>query len=793
MPGKFRNLLHDTQFIGPVAPHWWQRVAEPHFSLPAFTVFVLAIIWGSAFYRVQSERVVAEQSVAVSTQLRAETYQAQLVRALREIDQTLNIVKYAIEVRGIQNLLPKMRSMGLLPPELVFTVSIADSKGNIVASTSASSLPNVADQNYFQSQLQTDTFSISRPQAGPDSGASKLLFSRRLTDAAGRQFSGIVMLSVDAAYFVSSYDSSVLGEHGLLCLIASDGVILVRRSGDTVSAGDMLDYAAFALEAAEQEQAGGAVNLAVDALDRVLRYRHVNAVYGFPLLVVVGLSLDEQLAPMRSYVNTVLWRSAAASVLLIMFVAVLVYMSRQLAQNRKKMAEAQLAQAEFNEHMAYHDALTALPNRSLFSKLLVQGIQLAHRNRRQLAVLFLDLDRFKHINNTLGHEAGDQLLQEVAIRLKACLRDSDTVARLGGDEFVVLLPQLDEDQYVATVARKILTAVAMPFTLCGQPFRITTSIGIGIYPQDGLDEQALTKNADTAMYHAKEQGKNNFKFYFEKLNTSSLERLSLESGLRHALERNEFQLLYQAKRDASTGLITGMEALLRWQNPDLGMVAPLQFLPLAEETGLILPIGRWVLRTACIQNMAWQRQGLPRVTMAVNLTPRQFEDETLLQELTEILADTGMPAQQLELEISEVTLMRDIAEQKQVLTGLRALGVRIAVDDFGSGYASLEKLRGSPLDTIKIDRSFILNITSFTEDKAMTRAILALGRALSLSVVAQGVETKEQADFLRQQGSGELQGFYINRPLPADQMVELLRTQATVAQSDTPRWTDGHV
>ena len=297
------------------------------------------------------------------------------------------------------------------------------------------------------------------------------------------------------------------------------------------------------------------------------------------------------------------------------------------------------------------------------------------------------------------------------------------------------------------MAQKILSAVARPFVLLGQEFRVTASIGISTYPQDGLDEQTLTKNADIAMYQAKEEGKNNFQFYSEKLNANSLERLTLESSLRHALERNEFQLHYQAKRDIRSGRITGMEALLRWQHPDLGMVAPMQFIPVAEETGLIVPIGKWVLRTACLQNVAWQKQGLPHLSMAVNLTARQFFDENLLPDIASILKATGMDARLLELEITESLLMRDVEKTLRILTGLKDMGIRIAIDDFGIGYSSLSTLKQFPLDTIKIDRSFIRDVASVAEDKDLTEAIIAMGRTLSLTVVAQGVETKEQADF----------------------------------------------
>jgi diguanylate cyclase (GGDEF)-like protein len=517
----------------------------------------------------------------------------------------------------------------------------------------------------------------------------------------------------------------------------------------------------------------------------VRRYTSASAIDNFPLAVIVGLSEDEQLTASRQDTHAYLWRASAGSLLLILILALLGRMSRQLALSRHGAVEEHIAHAARVEYLAYHDGLTTLPNRSLFNKLLGQSINQAHRYDRHLAVLFLDLDGFKYINDTLGHGAGDQLLKEVATRLKNCLRDSDTIARMGGDEFVALLPELNEEKYVATVAQKILSAVARPFVLLGQEFRVTASVGISIYPQDGLDAQTLEKNADIAMYQAKEDGKNNFKFYSDKLNASALERVTLESSLRRALERNEFQLHYQAKREIRGGRITGTEALLRWQHPDLGTVAPMQFIPFAEETGLIVPIGNWALRTACLQNVAWQNQGLPHLTMAVNLTARQFFHEQLLPDLAAILADTGMDAHLLELEIHESLLMRDVERALRILTGLKDMRIRIAIDDFGFGYSSLSTLKQFPLDTIKIDRSFIRDVASVAQDKALTEAIIATGKALSLTVVAQGVETKEQADFLRQNACDELQGFYLNKPVPAGQITELLRAQADVADSDT--------
>lgn len=746
---------------------------EAYILFPVLAVFLLLVSWTATLYLIKVEHVRAQQSVAaVSLEIGA-TYEAQILRAVREIDQTLKLVKYTYESEGKQNPLPRLQERALLPPALLFDVSVANSKGVLVASTRANETGNITDQDQdeFRTLQHNDTLSISRPWKSPSTGEWRLRFSRRLDEADGT-LSGIARIEVDAAYFVSSYDASKLGEQGVLGMLGTDGIFRVRRTGEVVLAGDAVDYPAV-VPATEDTDA----LLSVNGWDGVRRYTSARQLYDLPLAVIVGLSEEEQLAAVTRQAHTYLWRAAGGSLLLALLVGLLSRMSWQLAQSRLRAAEAKIAYAERVEYLAYHDGLTSLPNRSLFSKLLSQSISEARRYNRQLAVLFLDLDRFKQINDTLGHDAGDQLLQEVATRLQACLRASDTVARLGGDEFVILLPELSEDKYVAITAQKILSAVAKPFNLRGQEFRVTASVGISIFAQDGLDEQTLTKNADIAMYQAKQQGKNNFQFYSEKLNADSLERLTLELSLRHALERQEFQLHYQAKHDIRSGQITGMEALLRWDHPELGMVAPMQFIPVAEETGLIVPIGKWVLKTACRQNVAWQQQGLPHLGMAVNLTARQFADENLLTDLAAILAETGMEASLLELEIAESLLMQDVKRALRVLTGLKHLNIRIAIDDFGIGYSSLSALKQFPLDSIKIDRSFIRDITSVSEDKALTDAIIAMGRTLSLTVVAQGVETKEQADFLRDNACDEFQGFYFNKPVPADQVKALLQAQ----------------
>jgi EAL domain-containing protein (putative c-di-GMP-specific phosphodiesterase class I) len=330
------------------------------------------------------------------------------------------------------------------------------------------------------------------------------------------------------------------------------------------------------------------------------------------------------------------------------------------------------------------------------------------------------------------------------------------------------------------VAQKVISAISRPFMLKGHEFRVTGSVGIALHPQDGLDEQTLTKNADIAMYKAKADGKNNFQFYSETINAESLERLTLESSLRRALENDEFELHYQAKSDLATGRITGMEALLRWRHPDLGTVAPMRFIPVAEQTGLIVPIGRWVLKTACLQNLAWQKEGLPRLSVAVNLTALQFFDEHLLHDVASILKVTGMDANLLEFEITEGMLMRDVQRTLRILTALKGMGVRIAIDDFGVGYTTLASLRQFPIDTIKIDRSLIRGVAHVAEDQSLTEAIIAMGKSLSLTVVAQGVENTAQVAILREDACDEIQGFYFDRPVPALQFARLLRAQATV-------------
>jgi diguanylate cyclase (GGDEF)-like protein len=422
--------------------------------------------------------------------------------------------------------------------------------------------------------------------------------------------------------------------------------------------------------------------------------------------------------------------------------------------------------------VATHDRLTGLPNRTLLHERLSHALAKAQQHSRHLAVLFVDLDRFKNVNDTLGDETGDVLLQTAAQRIADCLRSTDTMARQGGDEFVVLMDDLADVDPVAGVSQRILDAVGKPFDVHGQEVLITASIGISVYPEDG---RALLKNADIAMSRAKEKGRNNYLFYSTQFDNHSVERLSLESSLHRALERNEFTLHYQPKVDITGGYITGMEALLRWQHPELGWISPARFIPLAEESGLIIPIGRWVLNAACAQNRAWQKQGMRRMRVAVNLSPRQLAAEGLVQDVDTALRESGLQGDSLELEITESTAMHNPEHTVNLLRELKDKGAHISIDDFGTGYSSLAYVKRLPIDSIKVDRSFVEDLPGDLESVAITAAIINMARSLQLKVLAEGVESAAQLRFLHGEGCHEMQGYLFSEARPAFEIPELMR------------------
>ena len=427
-------------------------------------------------------------------------------------------------------------------------------------------------------------------------------------------------------------------------------------------------------------------------------------------------------------------------------------------------------------HLAHHDFLTNLPNRILLNDRITQAISSAKRNGSQLAVLFLDLDNFKHINDSLGHATGDLLLQSVTHRLKECVRSTDTVSRQGGDEFIILLTENKDENNAALISEKIITAMSIPHRLAKSELHITTSIGISVYPDDGTDAETLIKNADTAMYHAKDNGRNNYQFFRSHMNILAVERQFIEANLRRALEKHEFVLHYQPKFSLRTGAITGVEALLRWAHPKWGLVFPERFLQIAEESGLIVPIGRWVLREACTRAKHWLDSGAPPITIAINISALEFRHAGFFEGVSTILNDTGLDANCLELEITESVLMRDAESTRAILSNLKTLGIKLAVDDFGTGYSSLSYLQQFPIDVLKIDRSFVKEIVSVSDDGFIISAIIGMANSLKLRVVAEGIENQVQLSFLQVRDCEEGQGYMFSPPVEASELAAILES-----------------
>lgn len=451
-------------------------------------------------------------------------------------------------------------------------------------------------------------------------------------------------------------------------------------------------------------------------------------------------------------------------------------MTEEMTEELKTMAGEVRNAKDQMEHMAHHDFLTDLPNRIRFKERLIQAISLAKRHGKKLAVLFMDLDRFKTINDSLGHAVGDALLQAVAQRMQSCIRGADTVSRHGGDEFVALLSEVADEKSVSALANKMCKTITVPYALAGQDLHIGVSIGISIYPDDATDAETLIRNADVAMYHAKNNGGNSHRFFAREMNARVVERQKTEGELHHALEQDEFVLHYQAQVDLQTGNIIGAEALIRWRHPVRGLLLPAMFVPIAEQCGAIVPIGRWVLREACRQTRAWLDAGLALSTVAVNVSALEFERTDFLRNVHAALSDSRLAPHHLELELTETLLMKNAASTMAMLQELKSMGVTIAIDDFGTGYSSLSYLRQFPVDTLKIDRSFVAGIVRNDDDDILVDAVIGLGKSLRRRVIAEGIETREQLAFLSGHRCAEGQGNYLTPPMIADDFAALLRT-----------------
>jgi len=894
-------------------PRWLARALETHIALPLFALLPLIAIWAATFHFIEAERRTAVDTARDAVREQLDTYEAQVARNINAIDQTLKVIRYSAELNGTNAALPTLRAEGLLPPALVFQVSVADRDGRIVDSNPAMPPADVSREPYFAVHVNGSANGPFVSQTVGDAARMEphLRFTRRIDDAFGR-FAGVAIVEVDPAYFTSSYERSRAGEQGMLALVGNDGVARAVRIGDKVSWGQALALDNLKEESLAPQQTGP---------DGVERYAAARRMAGFPLTAVVGVSSREQMAQYEQHYGNYLVAATAASSLLVAVVAMISAWSWQVSRARQRERLAQqtyvaaseaspdaffvlrsvagpdgtiadftveasnsraelftgiandvlrgqllgdllpyyrlngmyedlvqvvtgqrVIEAEWQahagpaagrwlqrqivpvdggavamvrditerklaedriRHMAHHDELTGLPNRSLIRDRLDQAVRNAQRNGGHLALAFVDLDGFKLVNDGLGHNAGDELLKVVGSRMQSCLRRTDTLGRLGGDEFVILLPDAGENPLALTpVLEKIRQAVTEPVQIGDQAVRVSCSMGVVVYPRDGEDPKTLMMNADAAMYRAKDLGSNNFQFYTREMNASVEEKLTLLEGLRRALDATladdaveapgadgaaapaaeapagRFYLLYQPKIDLRTGRMFGVEALIRWRHPEHGMVPPMRFIGLAEESGLIVGLGEWVVRTACRQTHLWRAAGLDPLVVSVNVSARQFEERRLVERIAGALRDTGLPASQLELEVTESLLMRDLNQAVERMGELKAMGVGLSIDDFGTGYSSLSALKSFPISTLKIDKSFVRDLASSSDDQAIALAVISLGHRLHLRVIAEGVETVEQRDFLRANDCDEMQGYLFSPPVPAERITEMLQAQA---------------
>jgi diguanylate cyclase (GGDEF)-like protein len=672
---------------------------------------------------------------------------------------------------------------------------------------------DVSDRDYYLAMTADPSLKtfVSQPVQNRATSAWTIFLVHRVDGADGALL-GFINGAISLKYYEDFYQAITLRQDSSVAILRLDGVTLTRfPRTDTV--GKVYSNAERLLRGASS-----AVLRQVSPVDGEMRIVAAQRLADYPLILLVSVTQKAALANWRS----IAWLMSLGALGCAISIAIAGYAFGRQWKNRATLAHSQaelrrqedrtaamgaaveLARATTVRvaYAAEHDLLTGLPNRMLLNDRIDRAIALARRHDKTVAVLVLDLDGFKHINDSLGHAIGDKLLQAIAERLVACVRGSDTVSRQGGDEFVVLLSEVEQSADVAVAAARIaravsephaidqnelhvhaaiaagqmLQAVAEPHSIDRHELHVTACIGVSVYPDDGRDAATLIQNADTAMYQAKESGRQSYRFFEPDMNVRAVERQSIEEDLRRALERHEFLLHYQPIIDLRTGAITGAEALIRWMHPTRGLVSPLQFIPVAEDCGLIVPIGNWVLREACAQARAWADAGLPPITMAVNASAIELRREAFPENLFATLHETGLEPASLVLEVTESVLMKHAEAAASILRALREKGVKVAIDDFGTGYSSLGYLRKFPLDTLKIDQSFVRQIGTPGEDTAIVTAVIGMAQGLKLRVVAEGVETLEELEFLQARGCDAAQGYYFSRPMPPDQFETLLRT-----------------
>jgi diguanylate cyclase (GGDEF)-like protein len=773
----------------------------------------------------ESELLDAERQLKSHSLIMAE----QADRTFQHVDLVLSSVAEEIAAKDITDSASFDREMAgrdihLLLKEKISgvpqldAVLVMSSEGKLINFSRYWPVPeiDITDRDYFRA-MKADpkllTY-ISEPIQTHVTGNWTIFLVHRVNGPNG-QFLGLILGAIELKYFEDFYRAISTPDASTDSIQRLDGVMLARfPQTDTI--GKSFSNSQHLLP----DGISGTLR-ELSPIDGEMRLKAAHRLANYPVLALATTTEQAALAN---------WRAIAELMSLGAFGCALAIAAAGFAFGRQCKEQARLAESQAESrrhedraaamttaadvaramaremaHSAEHDPLTGLPNRTLLTDRIGQAIALAQRHKKAVAVLFLDLDGFKHINDSLGHGVGDKLLQSIAERLVRCVRGSDTVSRQGGDEFVVLLSEVEQPEDVAIAAQRIvqavtrphsieqsqlhvhdvnaalaagrmLQAIAEPCSLDNHELHITASIGVSVYPGDGQDAETLIKNADTAMYQAKENGRHCYQFFEPEMNVRAVERQFIEEGLRRGLQRHEFALYYQPIINLTTGAITGAEALIRWAHPVRGMIPPLQFIPVAEECGLIVPIGQWVMREACRQARTWLDAGLPMLTIAVNVSAMEFRDASFLENLFVTLGETGFDPKSLEVELTESVLMKHAESVAAILQSLREVGIRVAIDDFGTGYSSLGYLRKFPLDALKIDQSFVRQIDTVGEDTAIVTAVIGMAQSLKLRVIAEVVETLEQLEFLKAHQCEEAQGYYFSRPVPAEQFAKLLET-----------------
>jgi diguanylate cyclase (GGDEF)-like protein len=738
----------------------WRRPSRSVLGLGLVLLTVIAtyVAWAGWVLREQSlssaQRQLANLGVALAEQTSRSLHAVELMlHETTERMQRMGDMRYA---RGSAALNTALRERAWLLPQLD-GLMVLDRHGTLMVDTQRfpSPLESFANSEFFAAHSRRNTPLVVGDAHCDVPRRCVFTISQRVSGLRG-ELLGVVVAGVRADHFRELYQTIDLGRAGI--------VELRRHAGEVVAAAHA--------DRSPPEPAAGEASLIRRFVDRLWgtwatlpndapRLEYSRELPRFPLTIVVSMSRETVFAEWRDQMHMLASGATAVALLIVLLISVL---ARQFAVGERA--------ARAMRRLVQFDTLTGVASRNQFDARLADEVIRAHRLDGAATLLLMDLDRFQTINDSLGHRVGDELLKQVAARLTECFAafgEDVLVARLGGDEFAVLISRAQGPEQATDAARAMIEAVSQPYRLEGIDYQVTASVGIARLPHDGQTADEVLANADVAMYRAKELGRNTHQAYSARFGARVGERLALEAALRQALERDEFLLHYQPKLDLETGRFTGMEALVRWRHPERGMIAPSRFIPLAEETGVIVPLGRWVIETACRQLQAWRARGLPALRVAVNLSARQFTQANLTRQVSETLRETGLPPSALELEITESMVMRDPQKAVQILGQLKTMGVTLSIDDFGTGYSSLAHLKRFPIDGLKIDRSFIRDVPEDADDVAITRTIIAMAHSLKLKVIAEGVETIAQQSFLYEQGCDEMQGFLLSQPLPADE------------------------